>query len=45
LLAVLSSLEPLPQTDLMPEITEDDLVPLDDVDLDDVVAAHQGASG
>ena len=33
LLEVLASLEPLPEKDWMPEITDDDLLPLDDVEL------------
>lgn len=33
LLEVLASLEPLPEEDWMPEITDEDLLPLDDVKL------------
>lgn len=33
LLEVLASLEPLPEEDWMPDITDDDLLPLDDVKL------------
>ena len=33
LLEVLSTMEPLPEEDRMPEITDDDLLPLDDVRL------------
>ena len=33
LTAVLASLEPLPREDWMPELADDDLLPLDDVEL------------
>ena len=33
LTAVLASLKPLPREDWMPEVTDDDLLPLDDVEL------------